>query len=98
MWPMWWEGIKGVVILPLPALTHPQWQLFCQETINKLLFWRLVRRKKGVIQLLFLPSTCHPAELVVAFTPARKIQEAVRSLLLQFGVRADLESKAVNFF
>lgn len=45
-----------------------------------------------------LPSTCHPAELHVAFTPAKKIQEAVRTLLLQFGVRVDLESRTVSFF
>jgi len=48
MWPMWWGGIKGVIILPLPALTRQQWQLSCQETINKVAFLHLVRRKKVV--------------------------------------------------
>lgn len=37
---------KKSIILPLPALLHPQWQLFCQETINFLVSCEEKERKQ----------------------------------------------------
>lgn len=43
---------KRGIILPLPALLYPQWQLFCQETINFLVSCE--EKESRVIQLLSL--------------------------------------------